>query len=279
MGLLVVDSLETLDYYSSKKFQKKLKKAALIQLLKVLKKNKEQKHFKKFPKFGFEIEGHLMKVSTAADGRKHYFLELHKEYVKGSKNKNFEVTDEYGRWMLELIPLSPMEDYLYSGNLLSYTQNLYKSLPNVLKPEHVFLSTTLPPKFGTLACLPTQDLPLSRSDLEKQNGLSNSCYMSDEIINNHPRFQTFTQNVRLRRGEKPQISAPIYPDSQTDLVNVLDGEKEPGRIHLDCFAFGMGMCSLQCTFGTANLDQARWLYDQYHIFTPIFVVSYYFSLP
>ena len=271
MGLLVVDSVETLDYYSSKKFQKKLKKAGMMQLLKVLKKNKELKLFKKYPKFGFEIEGHLMKVSTASDGSKQFSLELHKEYVKECKNKNFEVTDEYGRWMLELIPISPMEDNLYSGNLLSYTINLYKSLPKVLKPEHVFLSTTLPPKFGTSANLPIKDPPITPKELESMNGLSNSCYMSDEIINTHPRFLAFTQNVRLRRGEKPQISAPIYPDSHTDMLNVLEGEKEPGSIHLDSFAFGMGMCSLQCTFGTASLDQARWLYDQYHMFTPLFV--------
>jgi glutamate--cysteine ligase catalytic subunit len=279
MGLLVVDSLETLDYYSSKKYQRKLKKAGLMQLLKVLKKNQDQKHFKKFPKFGFEIEGHLLSVSTTEDGRKKFSLELHKEYAKESKSKNFEVTDEYGRWMLELIPMSPMEDFLYSGNLLFYTRNLYKSLPKVLKPEHVFLSTTLPPKFGTSAYLPVHEPPLTEKDLETINGLSNSSYMSDDIINTHPRFLTFTQNVRLRRGEKPQITAPIYPDAHTDMVGVLPGEKEPGRIHLDCFAFGMGMCSLQCTFGTASLDQARWLYDQYHMFTPLFVAVPYSSSP
>jgi glutamate--cysteine ligase catalytic subunit len=279
MGLLVVDSLETLDYFSSKKFQKKLKKAGMIQLLKVLKKNKEQKHFKKFPKFGFEIEGHLMRVSTAVDGTKKFSLEIQKEYLKDCANKNFQITDEYGRWMLELIPLSPMEDYLYSGNLLFYTRNLYKGLPKVLKSDHVFLSTTLPPKFGTSAYLPIKEPPLTHDELEHLNGISNSSYMIDEIINDHPRFPAFTQNVRLRRGEKPQISAPIFPDSHTDLINVLEGEKEPGHIHLDCFAFGMGMCSLQCTFGTADLDQARWLYDQYHMFTPIFVASFYSSSP
>lgn len=271
MGLLTIDSIDTLDFKTSKKFQKKLKKAALRQLLKLFKANTEKKEFKKFPKFGFEIEGHLLNVAADSAGVTRYGLELHKEYLQDNKEKNFQIAEEFGRWMLELIPVSPLEDYLYSGNLLIYTQNLYRLIPKVLKSDNIFLSTTLPPKFGTPAYYPKMDPPLTSEKLKAMNSISNSPYMADEIINNHPRFPTFTQNVRIRRGENPQITAPIFKDTNTVMDQVLPGEKKPGEIHLDCFAFGMGMCSLQVTFGTATLDDARWLYDQYHIFTPIFV--------
>ena len=271
MGLLTIDSIETLDYESSKKYQKKLKKAGLVQLLKLYHKNMENKEYKKFPKFGFEIEGNLLNVEIDKNGRKVYGLELDKEYILENKNKTFDATHEFGRWMVELIPLSPFEDFIYSGNLLFSTQSLYKQIITIVKPNNLFLSSTLPPKFGTPAYYPKKDPPMTSSDLELMNVRSNSSYMSDEIINTHPRFPTFTQNVRQRRGEKPQITAPIFPDVHTVMDKVLPGEKVPGEIHLDSFAFGMGMSSLQCTFGVPNLEQSRWLYDQYHIFTPLFV--------
>jgi len=40
---------------------------------------------------------------------------------------------------------------------------------------------------------------LTEKEIIEKNPVSNSPYMSDEIINQHPRFPTFTENVRLRR--------------------------------------------------------------------------------
>ena len=65
MGLLDIDSVETLDYPTSKPQQKKLKKAGLLQLINLIKKNlDEKKDPKRFPKFGFEIEGHLLQMPS-----------------------------------------------------------------------------------------------------------------------------------------------------------------------------------------------------------------------
>jgi glutamate--cysteine ligase catalytic subunit len=52
-------------------------------------------------------------------------------------------------------------------------------------------------------------------------------------------------------------------------VDVLQHEKRAGEIHLDAFSFGMGQNSLQITFGAEDMDQARWLYDQFHMLTSI----------
>jgi glutamate--cysteine ligase catalytic subunit len=272
MGLLDIEGIETFTYQESKAYQRKLKKAGLVQLLYLFKKfQNEKKDFKRYPKFGFEIEGNLLKVVDNEDGTKNYQLEIDRDYLVRSESKGFNIVDEYGRWMLELIPRSPMEDFLYSGNLEKLISYIFKQARKITKPDNKYLSMTLPPKLGTLSYA-NYFLPGVKSDeLAQKNLLSNSDYMADAMINTHPRFPTFTRNVRLRRGEKPQITAPIYPDTNTDMANVLPGETQPGKIHLDAFTFGMGMSSLQVTFGVSNLAQARWLYDQFHIFTPIWV--------
>lgn len=36
-------------------------------------------------------------------------------------------------------------------------------------------------------------------------------------------------------------------------------------------AFGMGLSCLQCTFSTKNLDNARYIYDQLNVISPLFL--------
>lgn len=40
---------------------------------------------------------------------------------------------------------------------------------------------------------------------------------------------------------------------------------------MDAMGFGMGMACLQCTFGTKNIDQARYLHDMLHVISPLFL--------
>ena len=95
--------------------------------------------------------------------------------------------------------------------------------------------------------------------------------MSDSIITQHPRFPAFTRDVISRSGHKPSITAPLFKDEQTNMQVALPSEQKAGEAHLDSFAFGMGLCCLQVTFGCIDMEESRWLYDQFHMFTPIFV--------
>lgn len=273
MGLLVIDGNETLDYISSKLFQKRLKRAGLLQLLQIFKKYaNESKDFKKFPKFGYEIEGHLLKdVSAPQAGTPDFQLQLESAYMK-KDHQAFCVVDEYGRWMLELIPRAPFEDFLYSGNLLSNIKQVFTSMIKLPETGDYFLSFPVPPKLGTLS-YPRHMHPtlLTHQEFEAHNQVSRSEYMDDSMINTHPRFPTLTQNSRLRRQAKQNIIAPLFKDEKTQMEVPLPDEKVAGQICLDAFSFGMGLSSLQITFGVANLTQARWLYDQFHIFTPLFL--------
>lgn len=275
MGLLSFDTIDTLDYKESRRYQAKLKKIGLIQFLNLFKKNFEEiKQYPKFSKFGFEIEGHLLKDINLGNPTvgKNFQLNLDTNYMKNHKLKDFQIVHEFGAWMLELIPSKPLEDFTYSGNLHHIVHHIYQNMRNLVKKGDYYLSTAMPPKFGTVDYVRYLEPGLTSEQLIERNKACRSEYMLDEFINQHPRFPTFSRNVRVRRGEKPQISAPIFQDKNTNMIDVLPSEKKAGEIHLDAFAFGMGLCSLQLTFGVSDLTEARWLYDQFHVFGPIFVV-------
>lgn len=92
---------------------------------------------------------------------------------------------------------------------------------------------------------------------------SQSIYTPDYIINPHPRFAALCRNIRTRRGEKVNIRVPLFRDVNTPEFLLSEkrsaaggavGERpvvsagylaeEGDEIHMDCMAFGMGMCCL-----------------------------------
>ncbi len=107
---------------------------------------------------------------------------------------------------------------------------------------------------------------------------SQSNFVPDYVINPHPRFAALTRNIRARRGEKVDIKIPLYHDKNTPefLSNgtaalLPEGYTyEPDQhIHMDCMAFGMGMCCLQVTFQARDVDESRYMYDQLAVLSPI----------
>lgn len=93
---------------------------------------------------------------------------------------------------------------------------------------------------------------------------SMSTLLPDYFINQHPRFAALTTNIRTRRGQKVDISVPLFRDSRTPellregglLPQQSSSDQEsyysisPDKfevdtnIHMDCMGFGMGMCCL-----------------------------------
>jgi glutamate--cysteine ligase catalytic subunit len=122
------------------------------------------------------------------------------------------------------------------------------------------------------------DLPFDASS-------SLSEYVPDFVINPHPRFGALTRNIRARRGSKVDIRVPLFHDSQTpeflrledpSSIPIVYARSDPSiklepdtSIHMDCMAFGMGMCSLQVTFQGKDVDESRYMYDQLAILSPI----------
>ena len=48
------------------------------------------------------------------------------------------------------------------------------------------------------------------------NEITQSIYIDDDHIANHPRFRTLTKNIRLRRGRTVENYVPIFKDQDTD---------------------------------------------------------------
>ena len=51
----------------------------------------------------------------------------------------------------------------------------------------------------------------------------------------------------------------------------MTSQDKPGHILLDAMGFGMGCGCVQCTFQCCNINEARMLYDQLAIISPILV--------
>ncbi|DBA00576.1 TPA: hypothetical protein N0F65_007705 [Lagenidium giganteum] len=57
---------------------------------------------------------------------------------------------------------------------------------------------------------------------------------------------------------------------KTSMTHAVEqAEPYPGVIHMDCMAFGMGMCCLQVTFQAKNIGESRHLYDHLGVLSPI----------
>ena len=67
------------------------------------------------------------------------------------------------------------------------------------------------------------------------------------------------------------MNVPLFMDKNTSLEEIALSEPNPSFIHLDSTVFGLGMSCLQCTFSTQSLDHARYVFDQMHVISPLFL--------
>lgn len=187
---------------------------------------------------------------------------------------------EFATWMIEATPAVP---YGKSGRDISKVERNMalrrKELRKHLKANEEILSLPVFPRLGASGF--TADTALAPAP----NGpTSRSLYVPDESIQPHPRFPTLTANIRKRRGEKVMIAVPVYKDTHTALAiasqaaDIIARDPEHGReiveqlgasIYMDAMAFGMGAGCLQVTLQAADVSQARMLYDQLAVVSPI----------
>jgi hypothetical protein len=117
---------------------------------------------------------------------------------------------EYGGWMVEATPKRPYSGYAI--DLLRVERNMRlrrRRLMTELKDNEIAPTVTTFPLLGALGndgTVPKTEVGGPRTDSE---------YIGDEIINPHPRFGTLTENIRMRRGDKVNIRAPLFRDVKT----------------------------------------------------------------
>jgi len=260
MGFLTEGN--TLDWEASKPYRKMVKKHGLVQFLNLYNsmKDREPDVFR----WGDEVEYILVNIPT--DPEEPATLSLTSEALlkKGTslamqKNADIRLLPEFGSFMIEATPGSPYEDY--STDLLKVEQSMRdrRTILEEVLPENVYLfSIGNFPMMGTDSYLP-KEMP---KEMQATHGeFADSEYISDSVINPHPRFGTLVSNIRTRRGSKVDIRIPKFQDKKT----VGD------EIHMDAMGFGMGCCCLQVTFQAWNLFEARCLYDQLATLTPVFM--------
>lgn len=246
MGLLTEG--ETFGWDESKKYIKYIKLEGIIQFLKVyenLPKNKNCNFM-----FGDEVEYNILKFNDKGEinvsPRAKELIDILNE------EGNFVWHPEYARYMIEATPLIPFNCSI--EDLLSVEDNLIKRRENInhhLHPNEIVTTLTSFPRLGCNYVDPDENI-YSRSEM-----------VSDDLISEHIRFGTLTQNIRERRKSKVNIVAPVFEDIYTDLSNM--------NTDMDCMCFGMGCSCLQVTFQANNEDDARWLYDTFTIISPIFL--------
>jgi len=275
MGYLV-DTSQTLSYAQTANLIGFIKKHGIIQFLHLLKK------FKDFHqdniKWGDEVEQHLLHIDPTTKLPK---LQLNASYIFSEcTSKDFEIQPEYGSWMLETVPANPYEGNGDPNVPLQNFRTRRREISSKCKEGDVLFAGCVFPlmKVGeyfvpkvTDHC--TEPEKYVQPDEEKDNSAQTSDTSSfnsfrDELLNPHPRYPTLCENIRIRRQEKLKMLVPIYLDEKTSMQKTAD-EPYPGNIHMDETLFGTGNTSIQVTFGTRNLDDARYLTDQLSVFSSI----------
>ena len=178
---------------------------------------------------------------------------------------------EYGSWMVEGTPSQP---YLgHASDLLAVERNMRlrrARLLAVLRPDEIC---------PTLPCFPMLGVGQFTEPPTQPGGvIAQSVFVSDAVINPHPRFGALTQNIRTRRGSNVDIRMPRFRDTHTSPPTAPAGSPPPSdlaaalgmdEVYMDAMAFGMGCTCLQVTFQARAVDESRHLYDQLAVLTPM----------
>lgn len=117
---------------------------------------------------------------------------------------------EYGAWMVEATPDRPYTGY--TNDLLRVERNMRLRRKRLLT---VLNDTEVAPTVSSYFMLGAQGNDGSVPPTSVGGPKTMSDYVSDDIINPHPRFGTLTANIRQRRGQKVNIRVPLFRDIYT----------------------------------------------------------------
>ena len=275
MGYLV-DTAHPLNYQQTKSLADYIKKHGIIQFLNLYK--KFQDYSSEDVYWGDEIELHLLNIDPKTKLPK---LQLNTEYMFESLTSDvFDLQPEYGAWMLEAVPLKPYESTGDPNALLENFKNRRETIKSFCQEGDVLFAGTVFPMLEVgdfFVPKLTEQLAKGNDSAREEEEKNMSCSRDSsvlgsdfkyELLNPHPRYSVSCENIAIRRGEKVCMLVPIYPDEKTPMNRTKD-EPYPGFIHMNKGLFGTGNTSLQVTFGTRNVDEARYLADQIAVFSSI----------
>ena len=283
--LLYVDSMAILRTGTPLDWQKSLphlpyvRKHGVMQFLNVYKRLKTTKEDEL--KFGDELEYGIFKIDSkdktvdlSLRGAEIVSVLTEKENSYKEKLEGCTWLPEFGSWMVECTPGRPYSGY--ANDLLRVERNMRlrrKRLLSQMGPDEICPSVSNYPLMGAENPVLNQKkftnkLSSTEKDADVNGPIFDSDYISDNLINPHPRFGTLVKNIRKRRGRKVDIRVPLFRD-----VNTPEFLKEKNEInqyiHMDAMAFGMGCSCLQVTFQARDVFESRYMYDQLAVMGPI----------
>lgn len=191
---------------------------------------------------------------------------------------------EYGNMMVEGVTHPPyrwsLEDILLIEPSLSWRRRELQRMATEVDPSVHVVTMTAFPLLGVHAC--TQP----HFDPSPDGAVSRSILCPDEATSPHPRYKTFTANYRKRKGctvgafipregiaEEQRLSPEELARVPFRLAAAGNTERDPvpGHIYMDSQAFGACQCCTQATFLVRNLEDAKYLTDQFLILAPLFL--------
>lgn len=117
---------------------------------------------------------------------------------------------EYGSWMVEATPDRPYTGY--TTDLLRVERNMRLRRTRMLTVLH---EDEVAPTISAFFMLGAQGDDGTVPPSKVGGPRTESEYISDDVINPHPRFGTLTANIRQRRGSKVNIRVPLFRDRNT----------------------------------------------------------------
>jgi glutamate--cysteine ligase catalytic subunit len=204
------------------------------------------------------------------------------EKEKGLSNlpSGCEWQPEYGSWMVEAVPRDPYRGYVSDLLLVEKSMQMRrKRLHSALQDSEIAPSSSTFPMLGVPGYEHSEDCG---------GQIANSRYLSDRLINPHPRFGALTRNIRSRRQSNVNIVVPkakevsklfagsiaeAEPSAAINKVNTGTASSSNDAcgadvIHMDAMAFGMGCCCLQVTMQARSDHESRFLHDQLAVLAP-----------
>ena len=117
---------------------------------------------------------------------------------------------EYGAWMVEATPDRPYTGF--TTDLLRVERNMRLRRVRMLT---VLDDDEVAPTISAFFMLGAQGTDGTVPSTVVGGPTTESEYISDAVINPHPRFGTLTANIRQRRGSKVNIRVPLFRDINT----------------------------------------------------------------
>lgn len=176
--------------------------------------------------WGDEIEYIMVKVNKerkvaqlllASDVLLKKLTEKEIQYEKGNlpdmKQPSGSWKPEYGKFMIESTPYRPYgSDIIDLLKVEDNMRNRRLEAREFLTDDVYLMCLSCYPMMGSL----WSDFVTPTPEKKNLGPISNSYYISDEVINPHIRFGTLTYNIRIRRGSKVCILVPLYMDLKTN---------------------------------------------------------------